>query len=494
MGRRAPPSLGRRQWLRGGLGALGTTMLAPGCGEPVDALRSCEAPLLPDAAYGRPSPETETIVDALLAATEDDIIPTCTTLLRAHPSEAVLGGILVAGARSILPDSGGALHAPLSIHATLHGHRALDGPERLVPIYYAAHALKFRQGITGLPGPVPTAVERSPEDAVARLDAAMELRDPEAADAAVLDLFASVPVDLGVERLIRWGTRDPGDLGHLMIWFGLALRSLDELGWQHAPSVLRSVIWDATSRPPGPLDDMHAEHLARLESAAPPPSPCGLDEGLTRELVVELRGKDPEAAAAFVLELVLGAASSDALWDAFAVSGTDDLVRNGAGVALHRFDGMNAMHHLWRRSSEPLHRQLVLVQTAATMASIDAPDVPTDVFELEPTPVEGLEEVWRAVPAGPLTAAEHLLGYLEGGGTIEPLRAEAELLMVRKAHRVDEHSYKFPVAVLEETALASDPWKPLVLAGLGGQYGRSPSTAQEDWDHLEEVMAEIATL
>ncbi|MBL4689838.1 MAG: hypothetical protein JKY37_34960 [Nannocystaceae bacterium] len=238
---------------------------------------------------------------------------------------------------------------------------------------------------------------------------------------------------------------------------------------------------------PGTLPSLYEQHLPRLASTAAPLGVCRADDGLTRELVAELRSKDTAALAAFVLELVEASSPTQAIWDAFAVSCTEDLLRDDAGYALHRFDGMNALHHLWRRSADPLTRQLVMVQTAAYLCTIDARVRDTDVLTLD--------EIFEGVAVSPVTAAERVLGYLADGGALESVQPRAEAVTVRIAHRVDEHSYKFPVAVTEETEFASASWKPLVLAAIGDQSGRSPSTVGgPQWSHYEQAQAEIETL
>jgi len=490
-----PGRLGRRRWIQGGLGSAGALTLGSGCAASTEQPEheGCALHPAPEPVYGSPSARTEALASAFLDVPIDGVFALCTQRLQDHTPDELLAALLVAGARSIPPDSGDGLHATLSIHAALHLHRQLPGPEGLVPIYYASRALKFRQAGDGQLGPMPTLIERTPEDALRRFDDAMAALDPEAADTAVLELFASAPTPVAIERLIRWSTREQGAIGHLMIWFGLAIRSLDSLGWQHAPDVLRSVVRDATARSPGFLSPLHDEHLARLQSIAAPIGPCKTDEGLTRELVAELRLKEPVAAAAYVLGLLEASAPTAATWDGFAVSATEDLIRGGEGFALHRFDGMNALHHLCLRSADPLTQQLVMVQTAAYMCLFQARQG-ADVLTVEPQPIAAIDEIFDGVALGPLTAAERVLGHLASGGTVQPVHARAQALTVQMAHRVDEHSYKFPVAVIEETQLASDPWKPLVLAAIGGQQGRSPSTVGPQWQHYDEVLAEIDSL
>jgi hypothetical protein len=155
---------------------------------------------------------------------------------------------------------------------------------------------------------------------------------------------------------------------------------------------------------------------------------------------------------------------------------------------------MNALHHLYLRSSDPLTRQLVLVQTAAYMAGMPTPPGDGDVLALEPIPIAELDEIFDAVPSGPSATAARVLGWVEGGGDLEAVYARAEQLAVEHAAPVDEHSYKFPVAVVEESTLASTRWKGRVLAAIGGEYGRSPSTATPMWVHYDEVLAEIEQL
>jgi hypothetical protein len=136
---------------------------------------------------------------------------------------------------------------------------------------------------------------------------------------------------------------------------------------------------------------------------------------------------------------------------------------------------------------------MLLVATAAYACTAQF-GADTDVLALEPDDAPEVDAIFDAVALGPERAARAVLGFLDGGGSIEAVERRAEELTVRKAHAVDEHDYKFPVAVIEQTQLTSAPFRPWVLAAIGGEDGRSPGTTQSDWDHLEEVLAEIATL
>ena len=151
------------------------------------------------------------------------------------------------------------------------------------------------------------------------------------------------------------------------------------------------------------------------------------------------------------------------------------------------------MHHLYRRTLDPVTRQMLLVATAA-YACTSAFGEQTDVLALDPVDAPEVDAIFDAVTLGPERAAQTVLGYVDAGGSLEDVERRAEELAVRKAHPVDEHDYKFPVAVVEQTELTSASLQPWVLAAIGGEDGRSPGTAQPDWEHLDEVLAEIERL
>jgi hypothetical protein len=182
------------------------------------------------------------------------------------------------------------------------------------------------------------------------------------------------------------------------------------------------------------------------------------------------------------------------VWDGYALAGCEHLLRMGAGFALHRFDGMNALHHLYSRANDPLTKATTLVQTAAFMASFQLPQNGIDILELDTQDVHQPDDVFDSIDEGPEQAASSVLGWFARGGKLEVLERRAEELTVLKAHRVDEHNYKFPVAVIEEAQRASNQWKPYVFAAIGGQAGRCPSTQRGDWIHLTEVRERISTL
>lgn len=443
-------------------------------------------------------PAFQRIVSELIDSPRDKIFETCTELLRIHSSDTVLATILSADVRVIAPDSGGDLHAALAIHASRHLSQSLPPRLRLVPIYHAANALKFRQS-RQVNGPLigkaeaPNAVSEAA--ARAGFDAAMAAWDPEEADRAVVDLFENLPTQEAAEQIMRWGARETGNIGHGVIWFALGIQSLDALGWQFAQPVLRSMARDMVGSKTSGMADYYQRHRAELSAVARLHlDDRRTDDGVTRELVAEVRRGNTGSASRLVLNLIKAGAPIQSLWDGFALAGCEHLLRLGAGFALHRFDGMNALHHLYSRAKDPLTKATTLVQTAAFMASFELPQAGIDIFELQRRDVRRPDEVFRSIDKDPGQAASSVLGWLAGGGSQDVLQRRAEELTVLKAHRVDEHNYKFPVAVIEETQRASPQWKPYVFAAIGGQAGRCPSTQRDDWIHLREVRQWIAKL
>ncbi len=443
-------------------------------------------------------PAFQKLVSILIESAPQRVFDVCTNLLRTHSSDTVLAAILSADVRVIAHDSGGDLHAALAIHASQELSQTLPKELRLVPIYHAANALKFRQSRqinSALIGQAKSPTKVSSQAARARFDAAMVAWDTEAADRAIVDLFENMPTPEAAEHIMRWGARETGEIGHAAIWFALGIRSLDALGWQFAQPVLRSMARDMVRDQSSGLAESYVQHRKELSAVTRMAlRDQGIDAGVTRELVAEVRRGDIDSASRMVLNLIKTRAPVQSVWDGYALAGCEHLLRMGAGFALHRFDGMNALHHLYSRADDPLTKATTLVQTAAFMASFQLPQKGIDILDLETTDVEQADDVFDSIDEGPKQTAASVLCWFAQGGKQETLERRARELTVLKAHRVDEHNYKFPVAVIEEAQRASNQWKPYVFAAIGGQAGRCPSTRRADWIHLVEVREQISTL
>src|SRR5688572_27069571 len=161
----------------------------------------------------------------------------------------LLAALLLAGVRNIQPRPVGfKFHAVLVVNSAHLASLASPDSDRWLPIFWAldhfkdSQARDVQQGDWTM-GPVEeTAVPAPHKTRQAFVDAMNDWDEP-AADAAAAGLARSAPAGEVFEIFCRYGARDFRDIGHKAIYVANGWRTLQQIGWQHAEPVLRSLAY-----------------------------------------------------------------------------------------------------------------------------------------------------------------------------------------------------------------------------------------------------------
>jgi len=318
--------------------------------------------------------------------------------------------------------------------------------------------------------------------AAAALVAAMTERDPAAADRAVTTLARVATLDQAFEPLWWFGARDFTNVGHHPIFVAQAYRTLQQIGWQHAEPVLRSLVWGLLAAKAG-ADD--AAFVANQERAA---ALRLADDGkpsarATGDVLRDLHTKDADGAAAMVAALLHDGLALDAVLDGLRLMAIEQLWRQPGVLAVHALTSLNALRFAAGTAQAEHTRAMALLQAASwqvqyrdflgrganydreapgldAIAVADGASTPASVFA-------------TARAARRDTAPQALL--CARAGTAGLLAAMRHWL-VRKVG--EHHDYKFAEALAEEIAAAAPDTAARMFAGSVG-YLRRPS----DPDH-----------
>jgi hypothetical protein len=291
----------------------------------------------------------------------------------------------------------------------------------------------------------------------------MDKWDVSAADAAVAGLARSASPQEIFELFARYGARDFRDLGHKAIYVANSWRTLQNIGWQHAEPVLRSLTYalleheegnpatrDAPPDQPGrrnqsSLGTIRADWMAGKTNSA----------GST-EMLRTLRQADAAGAADKAVELLNRGLSPQNIWDGIFTGAGELLMRKPGIVALHSVTTANALHYAWEHTTDDQTRRWLLLQAASFLTLFrqrigDAREVHVDEWEAATPHAAGadpLSEIFSDISRDRDDAARKTLGYLKGGGQAAEFIATARRLIYLKG--TDAHDYKFSEAALED--------------------------------------------
>ena len=222
-------------------------------------------------------PEIEPVVRLLEETPRDRALEVAIIQLKKGLSyQNLLAGLFLAGIRNIKPRPVGfKFHAVMVINS---GHvlgQTSAVSERLLPLLWAVDNFKNSQAQDVKEGDwvlEPVDECRLPKTHRAREEfvRAMEVWDPEAADAAVAALCRSSGAAQTMEPLWRVAVRDQRNIGHKAIFAAQSWRTLQTIGWVHAEPVLRSLVFgmldlqgDSRPRPVGPYET-NLENAAKI--------------------------------------------------------------------------------------------------------------------------------------------------------------------------------------------------------------------------------------
>lgn len=428
--------------------------------------------------------------------------------------QEVLAALMLAGVRNIQPrpSVGFKFHAVLVVNSAHLASLSSPDEDRWLPIFWALDNFKSSQARDVQEGNwtmAPVDESRMPR-ATKAADAfrqAMDKWDEGAADAAIASLARNAGAADVFETFFRYGARDFRSIGHKAIYVANSWRTLQCIGWQHAEPVLRSLAYALLNHDgePNPSENDLApdrpwqrnQELAqkiRPEWQEGEPS-----REATEELLSTLRTGSYEEVTDLVVEQLNRGVAPQSVWDGLLDGAGELLMRQPGIVALHAMTSTNALRFAYQASGDDNTRRLMLLQNAAFLplfreAMGGRGQVRDDRFvdRLEPMPMsEGgpgaIEEIFAEVSRDRLTAAQKILGYLEGEQPAKPLIDAARKLVFLKGN--DSHDYKFSSAVLEDYYHVSPKWRDRFLAA---SVFNLPGSGDRDNDLVQRIRSALA--
>ena len=479
------PSLPRRSFLKtaatagalAGLGDLEFISLLP-------RVSAADAKLDPKSVQF--TPEIEPLVRLLENTPRERLLEEVGARVKAGTTyREVLAALLFAGVRNIQPRPVGfKFHAVLVVNSAHLASQNSPASDRWLPIFWALDQFKSSQARDVREGDwtLGAVDERAVPPADKARDAfasALDTWDEAAADVATAGLARTAnPRDV-FNLFCRYGARDFRDLGHKAIYVANSWRTLQNIGWQHAEPVLRSLAYalqfhegENPAKRDASADQAGRRHQELLERISPGWMAGKPDPDTSGVLLRTLREGSWESAGESVVEWLNRGVAPQSLWDAI-FEGAGELLMRRPGIAtLHAVTTTNALHYAFQNVTEDRTRRFLLLQAAAFIplfrasAGLNAGGgVAIDTFEpVKPASsgTAGLEEIFADVSRDKLLAARKTLAWLSQGRDAKPFIDAAQRMIYLKG--TDSHDYKFSSAALEDYAHVSPQVRDRFLA------------------------------
>jgi len=421
-------------------------------------------------------------MEPLVRLIEDTARETCPAMLLEQlrtgvPYRQIMAALYLAGVRNVNPRPPGfALHCLFIMHSA---HLlSLEAPPalRALPLFFALDQFKASQerdakgkdySMTVLAGALP-----SPDRAAGELTAAMEAWDEERAERAVAVLARTRGAAEVFELLWRYGVRDYRNIGHKAIFLSNACRTLQTIGWQHAETVLRSLVlglldFGKETKVNGfALEDQTYGVNARRPVHSWTDGPAEVDG--TMAVLTAIRDNPPVKACDEVAARMAKGLTPASVWDAVHLASAELTMRTAGGgiiTGIHSVSAVNAMHYAWQAAAEARTRLLILQQAVGWMGQ----------FRVWAEMGKGIRSMHiDDVPQSEKTFIE----VFERARTVNGRRqyvAETLRHVIPKANEV--HYYKFPAALMEDIPLVSPQWQPHLAAAMS-YYTKGPADAE----------------
>jgi len=291
---------------------------------------------------------------------------------------------------------------------------------------------------------------------------AMDDWDEAKTDVATAGLTRTAPPQEIFDVFCRYGARDFRDIGHKAIYVSNSWRTLQNIGWQHAEPVLRSLAYALLYHEQGnpAKRDADSDHPGRrnLELLKKLPSDWQkgkVDADATQTMLKTLRENSWEQASEKVVELLKRHVAPQSIWDAIFQSAGELLMRKPGIATLHACTSSNALHYAFQHATTDETRRFLLLQNAAFIPlfrNIAKADEGIAIDELEPATLkkesDALEEIFADVSRNKPFAARKALAWLKNTDDAKPFVNAAQRYIYLKG--TDSHDYKFSSAVLED--------------------------------------------
>ncbi len=384
----------------------------------------------------------------------------------------LLAALLTAGAEEIQPrpSVGFKFHAVLAVISYHLIGSQLSQKDRWLPLLWGLDYFKSAQGQDVAEGDwklgeVNASRMPSPSDASEMLGRAMERWDEAAADVAAAAVARHSDPASVFDVFFALGGRDFRSIGHKAIYVMCARRTLNAVGWEFAEPVLRSLAYALLMHEdgnPATREDEADRPWRRNQRIAGSVRETWTEGAPNAEATAELLtvlhgGSNDDAVDALVAMLNRGVAPAS-IWDSLFCGAAELQLRLPNIVSLHAVTTTRAIHDAYHATRDPRTKLLLMMQNAAFLPMFrdgarnrgDMSD--TTISGLQAASPQGSDE--RAV-ADCVTdldgqrgrAAERILGYLQSGRPVKPLRQRLYELVACKGN--DAHDFKFASAALE---------------------------------------------
>ncbi len=411
-------------------------------------------------------PEIEPLVRLLEDTSRDRLLEEVAMRIKQGTTyREVLTALQLAGVRNIQPRPVGfKFHAVLVVNSAHLASQNSPDSDRWLPIFWALDQFKSSQARDVQEGDwtmSPVDEKRVPDAAKARqaFAQAMDHWDTAKADVAVTGLARNAGAQELFDVLCHYGARDFRDIGHKAIYVANSWRTLQNIGWQHAEPVLRSLAYALLEHEAGNPSERDGEpdrpgrHNEKLLQKIRPDWQTGqVDTDATREMLNTLRQGSWEDASNKVAELLNRGVAPQSIWDALFEGAAEMLMRKPGIVSLHASTTSNAMHFAHQQTSNDETRRFLLLQNAAFLPLFrDRAGAKTGVLIDEMESVAGaknVDDLFANLSGDRTLAARKSLAYLQAGGDAKSFIAAAQRLIYLKG--TDSHDYKFSSAVLED--------------------------------------------
>lgn len=419
-----------------------------------------------DTKFVRFSPEIEPLVRLLENTPRERLLEEVAERIKTGTTyRELLAAVLLAGVRNIQSRPlGFKFHAVLVVNSAHMASQNAPDRDRWLPLFWALDQFKSSQALDVKEGDwTMSAVQEKavpgPDKARAEFIAAMDTWDTERADAAVCGLVRAEGAQEVFELFCRYGARDWRHIGHKAIYVANSWRTLQNIGWQHAEPVLRSLAYgllEHEGESPAKRDDEADRpgraNLERLKKIRADWQTGEVSAAATKEMLLTVRQGTWEQASERAVELLNRGVAPQSLWDAFFHGAGEILMRKPGIVSLHAMTTANALHFAHRQTHDDATRRLLLLQCAAYLplfrraAGADK-GVAIDEMEAAEGPAS-VDEIFADISRNKSAAAQKTLKYLQSGGGVRPLLDEAQRLIYMKGR--DSHDYKFSSAIIED--------------------------------------------
>jgi len=395
----------------------------------------------------------------------------------------VLAALQLAGVRNIQPRPVGfKFHAVLVVNSAHLASQNSPEADRWLPIFWALDQFKSSQARDVREGDwTLSAVDESAVPAADKVRQtfaeAMDNWDEAKADTATAGLARNAKPEEIFDIFCRYGARDFRDIGHKAIYVANSWRTLQNIGWQHAEPVLRSLayalLYHEGENPS--KRDAEADRSGRRNEKLLKEIPAAWQNGkpdadATKSFLNTLRESSWEQASDHAVELLARGVAPQSLWDALFATAGELLMRKPGIATLHAVTTTNALQYAFRHTANDETRRFLLLQNAAFLplfrgrAGADQ-GINIDEFEAETPKAAGagaIEEIFADVSRDKLLAARKTLAWLTASGEARPFVAAAQRLIYLKG--TDSHDYKFSAAVLEDYSSLSPRLRDRFLA------------------------------